>query len=255
MTDFRLWLDHRDHPAKFHHKGPDDLPVVGFNTERMIDLLSRREIGFKKGFSRFTNECQWGENPGAVRVIVTPKVNLKIQRLHADREGTPVWLMKRYFFIDDGNFAGREDVVAAEVFDEVSEVNDAQMENVADFDMRELAQSMGDRLNGVDSSVILSGNTIKQTGQDEWTLLYYLRGGGVGSGAGASASRGIMEVVVNLSKNKNTGLIKAMVSVVNNTDESGNAWTLSPCDFEEYFLPTQGKNEIIDAVATALKTY
>lgn len=272
--NFRLWMEKRNiwgfdetewepkkpfHPGKAEFRGPDDLPCTGFNVQRMIEQLARFDLGFKKSKMKFMNECQWGENPGAVRVVVTPKVNLKIQKLHYDLEGNKVWIMKKYFFIDDTNYAGKEDIVAQEVFDQVKNVNDEQPENPnKDVDLAELVRQLDGRLKGLASNVLLPEHQVKKNGENEFTIFYYLRGGGVGSFTGASSASNIMEVIVNVSKQRSTGLIKAMVTVAGNLSTGGkgsSSWVLMPSDFEEYFMPTQGKREIVEAIVTALKTY
>lgn len=272
--NFRLWMEKRNiwgfddedlepnkpfHPGKTPFRGDIDLPINGFNVQRMIEQLAKYDLGFKKSKIKFMNECQWGENPGAVRVIVTPKVNLKIQKLHYDLEGNKVWVMKKYFFIDDANFAGKEDVVANEVFDQVKNINDEQMENPnKDVKLEELVKDLNIRLRGLISSTLLPEHTVRKNSENEFTVFYYLRGGGASGYTGASNTHNVMEVVVNLSKQRNTGLIKAMVTVVTNLSsgsQGGNTWVLMPSDFEEYFMPTQGKREIIESLVTALKTY
>lgn len=272
--NFRLWLEKRNiwgfddtdwqpqkpyHPLKTPFKGNEDLPITAFNVQRMIDELAKFELGFKRSKVNFFNECQWGENPGAVRVVVTPKINLKIQKLHYDLEGNKVWVMKKYFFIDDENYAGKEDVVAQEVFDQVKNINDEQLENPnKDVKLDELVQGLNSRLKGLISSTLLPEHTVKKNSENEFTVYYYMRGGGASGYSGASNTHNIMEVVVNISKHRDTGLIKAMVTVASSLSsgsQGGNTWVLMPSDFEEYFMPTQGKREIIEALVTALKTY
>ncbi len=272
--NFRLWLEktnifgfeERDYdveapfrPGKFPLKGPQDLPIERLNVQRVIEQLAKNDLGIKRSNSKFFNECQWGSNSGAIRVVITPKVNVKIQKLHEDLEGNRVWIMKKYFFIDDANFAGKEDVVALEIFDQVRNINDEQLEAPSrKINLGDLVESLSARMNALESTTLLPGHTVKRTSDNEFNLFYYLRGGGRTGYSGASNTKNIMEVVVNLSTQKTTGLIKAMVTVVSNIgsgSKGGGTWVLMPSDFEEFFMPTQGKKEIIESIITALKTY
>lgn len=273
--NFRLWMEKRDiwgfdsaddaqlkkpfHPGKAPVKGSDDLPIEFFNTQRMIELLSRYDLGPKKAHIKFFNECQWGSNVGAVRAIITPKLNLKIQRLHYDLENNPVWIMKKYFSVDDGNYAGKEDVVAQEIFEQVRNVNDEQLENPAkNVKLDELAQGLNAKMKALKSNSLLPEHQVKKNSDNEYTLYSYLRGGGSSGYSGSSNVHNVMEVIVNLSHQKSRGLIKAMVTVVTNLSSGssgGGTWVLMPSDFEEFFMPTQGKAEIMEAILTVLKSY
>jgi hypothetical protein len=247
------------HMAKKPLKGPQDLPIERMNVQRVIEELAKNDLGIKKGVISFFSECQWGSNPGAIRAIITPKINVKIQKLHHDMEGNKVWLMKKFFFIDDANFAGKEDVVALEIFDQVKKINDEQLEKPSkNIALEELTQALSSKMNALESHSLVPGHQVKKISENEYNLYYYLRGGGRTNYPGSGTTKNIMEVVVSLSSQKNTGLIKGMVTVVSNIDsgaKGGGTWVLIPSDFVEYFMPSQGKKEIIEAIMTALRNY
>jgi hypothetical protein len=271
---FKLWLEKQNiwgfeekdwepdkpfHPGKAPQRGPQDLPIEGFNVQRMMEHLGKLELGAKKPKNRFFNECQWGEHDGAIRAIITPKLNIKIQKLHHDLEGNQIWVMKKYFFIDNYNYAGKEDVVALEVFDQIKNINEEQLESPSPkVRLEELVQALSNKMNTLESNSLLPTHTVKRIAENEWNLFYYLRGGGASGFSGSGNTKNIMEVVVNLSQKRNSGTIKAMVTVVTNLSSGsrgGGTWVLMPSDFEEFFMPTQGKKEIVESIMTALKTY
>lgn len=260
---FKLWLENMfgsDSEIEFNYKkpilrGPNDLPIERFNIQRLIEKLQKTDLGLKRGKSGFFNECQWGEKSGAIKVVITPKINVKIQKLHNDLEGNPVWIMKKYFFIDDANFAGKEDVVAYEIFDQVKRINDEQLEVAnKNIDLKEIINNLSGKLDKLESSSLLPGHSIKKVSDNEYVLFYYLRGSGASTYVGARNARNVMEVVVDLSIDKHTGLIRSIISVVNSQDE-GASWQIQPADFNEFFMPSQDKREIIESIITALKTY
>jgi len=268
--NFRLWLEKKNifgfdeddyvadlpyRPGKVPLKGPQDLPIERLNVQRVIEELAKNDLGIKRGKIRFFNECQWGERPGAIRAVITPKINVKIQRLSNDLEGNPTWIMKKYFFIDDVNFAGKEDVVAYEIFDQVRNINDEQLDAPKkNINIKELVETLQGKLGTLESATLIPTPTIKKITDDEYILYYYLRGQGSSTYFGSRNTSTILEVCVNLSRNKYTGLIKAIINVVN-TESEGVSWHLQTADFNELFMPTQGKREIVESIITALKTY
>jgi hypothetical protein len=167
--------------------------------------------------------------------------------------------MKKYFFIDDYNYAGKEDTVAMEIFDQVKNINDEGMEaGNSQINLTELVQAVSAKLNTLESNSLLPGHTVKKSAENEFNLFYYLRGGGSTGYSGSGSTKNIMEVVLNISKQNKTGLIKAMVTVVSNVSSGsrgGGSWQLMPADFEEFYMPTQSKQEIVETILTALRTY
>lgn len=253
--NFRVWLET---VKPTDNKIPNDLPVERLNVERVVELLSRYDLGSKKPSVRFFNECRWGDHAGSVRAVITPRLNVKIQKLHHDREGNETWVMKRYFFIDDYNYAGKEDVVALEIFEEIRDVNEEMLEAPGEFKLEELVKSLGNRMNTLESASLMPVHTVKKVSENEYNLYYYLRGGGATGLYGSGTTKNVMEVIVSLSEQKKTGLIKGIVTVVSNVSsgsKGGGDWVMQPADFEEYFMPSQGKKEIIETIMTALKTY
>jgi len=257
---FKLWLEEDNYrPGKALLRGPQDLPIKRINVQRIIDILSKNDIGVKKAIVKFFNECQWGDKSGAVKVTITPKINVKIQKLHHDLEGNDVWLMKRYYFIDDVNFAEKEDTVAYEILDEVKKVNKEQLENLSKkVDLKRLVECINSKINNIRSETLLPNQKIKKLSDNEYNLLCYVRGSGKTGYVGASTTDNINEVLVSISNHKNTGLIKIIITVISNVSSGstgGGSWVLMPSDFEEVFAPSQSDDEISDFIVTALRTF
>ena len=83
---------------------------------------------------------------------------------------------------------------------------------------------------------------------------YIIQFGVGGHGVAAPGQRRVEEVLVDISFNPRTGVIK----VINTNVESPIAtheWSLMPADFQLHFMPNQPKDEIISSVATLLKYY
>lgn len=234
----------------------DDLPVQRLCLSDVMERLSQNTLIMGLPKSRFMTEMQWGNQPGAVRVVWTPRLNVKVQKLHHDREGNNVWVLKKYFFVNDRDFAGQEDVVADEVFEQVKMVANEQLDAVmeqGEFKFENIVYSLAAKMRQQDNDTI-DFQGVKKLNENEYDLSFYIRGGGQGTMYGPKGQRPALALIVKMGYNENTGLIKAIAELIQGVDDTSN-WTIQPAEFEEVFLPTQSKNEIITAITTALKWF
>jgi hypothetical protein len=63
-------------------KQEDDLPIRSFSVHRVIERLNQHQLSLGKSKSKFLSEIQWGDQPGAIKVQFTPRLNVKIQKFH-----------------------------------------------------------------------------------------------------------------------------------------------------------------------------
>lgn len=234
----------------------DDLPIQTLTLSLVMERLGQNTLPMGMPKSRFLSEMQWGNQPGAVRVVWTPRLNVKIQKLHHDREGNNTWVLKKYFFVNDRDFAGQEDVVADEVFEQVKLVANEQLDAVmesGEFKFENIVWSLAAKMRQEDNETI-DFQGVKKLNENEYDLLFYLRGGGTGTMYGPKGQRPALALIVKMAYSENTGLIKAIAELVQGIDDT-SSWAIQPAEFEEHFLPTQSKNEIIAAITTALKWF
>lgn len=264
QMSFKKWLNEhdifgfeREISTVQDDKYGEEMPIVGFNTNAVIDRLSNYNLSIGRPFSRFPSEVQWGTQPGAIRVMWTPKLNIKIQRFHHDREGNPLWIMKKFFFVDDDHFGGKEEIVADDVFEQVKLVSEQQLDAVMennDVKFENLVYSLAAKLRQQPYQVI-EFNNAKKLNENEYDLSFWLRGGGTGTITGKShGQRPALALIVKLAYNERAGYIKSIAEMIQTSDDTAN-WEIQPAEFEGYYLPTQNKNEIIDSIVTALKWF
>lgn len=262
--NFKEWLNHKNifgfdneiiQAQDF--KNNDELPVVRFNTNAIIEQLSNYNLSVGKPFSRFPSEIQWGTQPGAIRVICTPKLNVKIERFHYDRKGDQLWIMKKFFFVNDEQFGGKEDIVANDIFEHVKIISEQQLDAVMEssgFKFENLVYSLVSKLRQQPYQV-LDFNTVKKLNENEYDLSFWLRGGGTGVITGSKhGQKPALALIVKIAYNEQNGYIKSFAEFLQTSDDTAN-WTIQPAEFEGFYLPTQNKNEIIDSIVTALKWF
>jgi hypothetical protein len=234
----------------------DDLPVKQLSLGVLMERLGRNTLPLGLPKSKFLTEMQWGNQPGAVRVVWTPRLNVKIQKLHHDREGNNVWALKKFFFVNDRDFAGKEDVVADEIFDQVKLVADEKLEAVLEnkeFRFEDLINALSAKVQQQDNETI-DFQFMKKLNENEYDFLFYIRGGGVGTMYGPRGQRPALALIVKMGYSESTGLITSIAQLVEGVDDTSN-WTIQPAEFYEVFMPTQPKREIIECIVTALKWF
>lgn len=234
----------------------DDLPIKTLSVHVVMDRLATNNISIGRPKSKYLSEMQWGDQPGAVRVQWTPKLNVKIQKLHHDLEGNDVWIMKKFFFVNDRDFAGKEDVVADEIFEQVKMVAEGKLESVmesGEFKFDNIVWSLASKMRQSNYDFI-DFEGVKKLNENEYDLYFWINGGGQGQMFGPRGQRPALALIVKMAYSENTGLIKAIAEMVQGVDDTTN-WTIQPAEFEEHYMPTQPKNEIIDSVISALRWF
>lgn len=232
-----------------------DLPVRKFDLGRMMDFILREsQYDPKPAHSRFLTEVQWGSQPGAMRLVITPKYHAVVQRLHTDLEGEPAWLCKKVFSINAPKYAGKEDIVASELHEVVQLVERQGMENPHKKpDLEDLANDMANRFKREPNEFLyLMG--MKQVTENHYCIYFSGRAGGVGRSTGAKTSAMIREYIINVGYEKNRGLIKVFSHFVNETDE-GESWGIQPAEFNQLYMPSQPNHEIIESIVTSLRYF
>jgi hypothetical protein len=241
--------------AQDNSKPQNELPIQGFMLNLVMERLETNNLSLGHPFSRFPNEMQWGTQPGAVRVVWTPKLNVKIQKLHLDLEGNRVWIMKRFYFVNDLEFGGgNEHVVADEIFEEVKIVAKDQLDSSSgQFKLENIVYPLASVLRQQDYQVIELDRIVKIS-ENEYDINFWCRGGGVGKTFGPRGQRPVLAFILKMHYNEHTGLIKTIAEMATAEDDT-TKWELQPAEFEELYMPSQPKKEIIDSIVTALKWF
>lgn len=265
MQDFNEWMDdifgfekeQREQEKALLAKKPNqEKPIKAFNLQEMMDNLYRlSEYAVKPPFQRFFSEMQWGTEAGALRTIITPKYHVVIERLSNDLRGDPIWICKKIYSINYDDFAGKEDLVASEVYEALQMLEKEKLNmNTKEYDLATLAIRMSTSVKAFKHDVLVFQGLKKLT-ECNYEIYMSVKGAGVGRSVGARTSRSVQEYILDMSFNEHTGNVKVFFFPISAQDEGGNAWEVLPAEFMEFFSSSQHINEIIDAVMVSLKCF
>ena len=231
----------------------DGLPINSFNIEELLIILSKIKLGIKNSKLDFVNQIVWGNNPGAIRLKISPNLHCKLQKKGLDLEGNQVWCDKKYMIINRTGFGGHEEEVASHLINLLQEIDLSEID------------STNRNYSGLESLTIKMASKIRQTARDafvfektkkvsdyNYVIQMSLRGGGTGM-VHSSQSK-IIENQTNISYDKYTGIIRVFNNNIGNGPE-GKSWTQMETDLDCNFFPSQPEEEIISVASTFLKYY
>lgn len=234
----------------------DDKPIKSFSVQWLMDTLARKSIGNSvRATHKFLDKVQWGNEDGAVRVKLTPNIIIFVERLITDKEGQPVWILKTTFKPKIEDFAGKEELVAVDVFDEVETIYYNELENTKeDYHLANLVRRMSGRIRGAAPDLLMFGD-IKEVKPNYFIISFSLRGVGVGKlASNIPRVKQTPELTIEVEFKKERGLIHVIVSSVSVGGE-GSTWSQDIPYLNALFTPSQSKDEIIDNVITIIKYF
>jgi hypothetical protein len=260
MKNFTTWLENKvdifgfekDIQRKEQQKrNVKETPVESFNVESMMDYLLEMKLPGKNPSMRFTNQIQWGENVGAVKVKMGTTLQLMIEKLSTDLEGNPTWVTKKFYQINRSGYGGFEHRVAIEVFGEVEKIDKILLDSPKNEykDLPGLVIGIASQLRRSANDIFIFDG-IKRINDKNFIIKMNIRA----SGLEARDHQKVIENLTDISFSEKTGKIRIMNSCVK-SKTGGSQWKLTPNDIDMYFMPTQNKDEIVESISTYLKWY
>jgi hypothetical protein len=238
----------------------DDKPIKPFSTQWFVDVLSRQKIGGRiKSSSAFLDEIVWGEKKkqGSVRVRLTPNISVYIERLTDDLLGAPTWILKRVFKPKLEEYAGREEIVAKEVFAEVEQIFNEKIDSVSEEHNNFLTfvKRVSDRVKG-SAPLIYDYQDTKEINKDYYIVYFNIRSAGVGKLLSKGHRSGSLspEITIDINFNRERGLIHIIMATVSYGAE-GQGWVVDIPYLDSWYAPSQSRDEIIDTLITTMKFY
>lgn len=242
-------------------KAPDeeyDGPIIPLKAEFLIEDMLGNAINGIEPFSAYADQIQWGSNPGAVRMVISPLGSFKsiIRKMHHDLVGEEVWVCKSvvpYKDIMHSNFKFDESL-SEQIFENIqSTYADPINPPKSDYEgLQRLCVKTYNKLlkRGIlpELMIPIGIKTIKEN--QRYIMHFELRGHGVE----APGSARVEAFMVEMSYDPKTGMIRSFGHDVQSPTR-GHTWIPQPSEWDEYFSPTQPESEIIDSIANAFKTY
>lgn len=244
-----------DHRAV--EKPNDDMmarPIMPFNLELMVDLLSRKSVGGHQAYSPFMNEVRWGSEPGAVKLEVDTGLTFHIKKLGKDREGSPRWVTKKMFQLNRQGYGGLEDAVAHEIHEHIKNAYnsnlDAPREGFTPDEMENLVQFIYGKIKRTMKEMFVPVG-IKKLQDYAYIIALEVSGGGVE----APDQRRVEQNQTMVTYDKHQGTIRIFNYNIESPVGGRHEWSLMENDLDLYFFPTQHREEIADCLAVHFKYY
>lgn len=237
---------------------PQDEPIIGISSDVVVEYMMSRPIRGFKPVALFSNEIQWGEGTGAVKMKLSPMGSFKvmIRKLQPNLEGVQTWVCKRIVsYKEIFHSTRRFDEGIAEDMMEIVEGVESQDINAPDpeYDGIEgLTRRMARRVSRPDvmPEIFIYMGVRPAKNPNNWLIVFECRGHGVEAPEGHR----LEQFHINMSHNPATGMIRCFGQNIE-SHKKVHEWAPQPSEWDEYFSTSQPEDEIIGAVASAFMTF
>jgi len=263
MDTFRQWLESRDifgfeGKREERPKAKDEDPIVPMNAEVIIETMLDTEIEGRKAFSDYPDQVQWGREPGAMQMVISPLGSFKsiVRKLQTNLKGESVWVCKKiipYRDIMHSNLRFDE-AFAMDLFEQIEEISKGEIEApVWDYNgLEPLTLKIANRCIRKDVLPdIFVFRGVREIKKNENYLIFFEPRG---QGVEAPGSARVEQFVIDMSYDGSTGMIRSFGHDIQSPTK-GHLWYPQPSEWDEYFSPTQDQNEVIQAISSAFRTY
>ena len=236
----------------------DESPIIPINPDDLIDTMLETNLDGRKAFSDFPAQVQWGREPGAIQMVISPLGSFKsiVRKLHTNLKGESVWICKKIIPYTDIMHANKkfDESLASDLFEQIEKVSkgdlEAPLNNYIKLDSLTIKIANYCRRKDIIPEIFMFRG-IKQIKKNENYLIHFEPRG---QGVEAPGSARVEQFIIDMSYNLETGIIKSFGHDVQSSIK-GHQWYPQPSEWEEYFSPSQSPNEITEAIGAALSTY
>jgi hypothetical protein len=227
-------------------------PIKGFDVELMLELLKRKSIGTFEGNITFPNAIRWGDREGSVMLEVAPNFGFSIKKLGVDKQGNPRWATKKLFQLNRQGYGGYEDSVAQEVFTYLQKTGEGMIEAPKEEydDLENLAHHIYGKLKRTAKNIFIPEG-MKKLHDDAFIIKLGVKG----SGLEARHQTRVEQNQTFIGFDRDQGVIRITNYNLLSPVGGGHEFRISPSDFDCYFFPTQGREEIAETIATRMRYY
>jgi hypothetical protein len=263
MDTFRQWLESGD---IFGFEGKRDEkprevnedPIVPMNAEVIIETMLDTDIEGRKAFSDYPDQIQWGREPGAMQMVISPLGSFKsiVRKLQTNLKGESVWVCKKIIPYKDIMHSNVrfDEAFAMDLFEQIEEISKGEMEApVFDYNgLESLTLKVANRCvrNDVMPEIFVFRGVRSIKKNENYVIFFEPRGHGVE----APGSARVEQFMIDMSYDAKTGMVRSFGHDVQSPTR-GHVWYPQPSEWDECFSPTQDKNEIVNAISSAFRTY
>lgn len=233
-------------------KLPPQEPIHQFSIDEMMGYLAKRKIGSKSPDQRFMNEIRWGQNFGAVRLTVSPKMAFMVQKLGKDLEGEDAWITKKRFQLNRTGYGGYEEAVASEIFDVVKELSEGGVDSAKKEVERldRLTERISVKMQRVAQNKFMYEG-IKKVSDNEYQIVFAVNSYGLE----APSQRRVEQHITQIKFDPEVGLIKCSDFKIESPVGGPHEWKIMPADLSVNFSPAQDRDEIEEVIAVHFKYF
>jgi hypothetical protein len=266
MKTFKKWMDLKEGRDIFGFEKErvvparivDESPIIPINPEVLIETMLLNEIGGRKAFSDYPDQVQWGREPGAMQMVISPLGSFKsiVRRLQTNLKGESVWVCKKIIPYKDLMHSNKkfDESFAAELFEHIKKASNGDTESPSNdyekLDSLTLKISNLCRRKDIIPEIFVFRGVKEIKNKQNYLIFFEPRGQGVE----APGSARVEQFMIDMSYDPSTGMIKSFGHDVQ-SPAKGHVWYPQPSEWEEYFAPSQHQNEIAEAIAAAFSTY
>lgn len=235
---------------------PDDnmlsRPIRMFNVELMMEYLTKKTINDLEPYMPFMNEIRWGNQPGAIKLEVDTGYTFYIKRLAMDRQGNPRWVTRRMFQLNRQGYGGLEDAVAQEVFEHLVNYSESNIEApVEEYkDLENLVNHIYNKCKRTSKNIFIPEGIKKMS-----DYVYIIKMGVRGHGLQEMDQMRTEQNQTMVSYDPHQGTIRITNYNISSPVGGPHEWQIGTNDLDVYFLPTQNREEISEAISVHMKYY
>lgn len=236
-------------------KVPGYSPMDIIHSSKIIsEIMTAQRIGQLQANQKFQNLIEWGTEPGALQIHLTPLGSYKIvvRRLTTDASGANKWVCKGVFPLDEGYHNTKEEIYADEVLKYLGSINE-QMLDAPDTgfqNFNKLSLQLFANLRRKYPSYCMFPVGMYKKSDHYHKYVFEFRGHGVEAPTAARAE----QFNIDLQFDPSTGMLRCWGYEIDSTTRQ-HSWRVQPSEWDECFAPTQKTTEIIEAVSKIFMTF
>lgn len=240
-----------------HEDRPDDGPITPVNGDIILESMLGRKVNGMEAFSDFHDHIQWGREPGAVQMVISPLGSFKsiIRRLQTNLLGERVWVCRE--IIPYRNMAKAsvkfDENMADDIFKKIERCSEGDLaapsSEYEGLELLTLEVAARSRTKDILPKIMVFRG-VRKVAENHYNIHFECRGHGVEAPGGMRLEQFSIDMVYD----RKTGMVRSYGYGIQSPTRQ-HLWQPQPSEWDEIFSPSQNKGEIVSAICSAFSTY
>jgi hypothetical protein len=221
------------------------------------ELLQMPSLGQLEGVKLFNDEIQWGTEPGALKIEMSPLGSMRLvtRRLTKDLEGNDTWVCKEVYPIHDYKDQDREVKIASNLYERLTEISKQDIDSPdKEYDeIERLAQKLWYTTKKQHPSYIMFPTQLRKQDENYYKLVYEFRGQGVGAPYNGKTGR-VEQFDIDLIYYPKKGMIRCFGYDIDSSSRERKFY-VQPSEWDEMFSPKQDSSDIVENIVKLFLQY